>query len=416
MEQIYSQGTFLSNDVNSSDSLSNNTMCIWVERHKHFSKKNKKDIFVYGASVLNVFSGELYMIENELPYEMMITTFDELERFTATYNPNEVIFIYDHSDEDISKNISKIVQYSGIITDNVHFISTNDKNVEKCKTQVYAKEIITSVYDINLYESCSEFTQYVLATQSMCYLIDFIQRHNARLIEKIKPPQFNNISTNIILANHTLTQLNILYNGQHKTNTKLSSVLSFLNSCKTSIGRRLFEYYLTHPSNDTEWLNNEYQVMDAVMNEKNNGIEDIRKILGNVRDTEKMFRQLVMGIMSPHMIYLFYESIVYFKEVMMKIKNKKVFFYLGVENFTKKNNKIVNLLDGLLNFVNTNLEIDRCKNINSLTSLSETIIQRGLDPDLDSICDTLAQYNENLYNIKDFFNKELLSNETRNRL
>lgn len=411
LEQIYSQGTFLSNDVNSSDSLSNNTMCIWVERHKQFSKKNKKDIFVYGASVLNVFSGELYMIENELPYEMMITTFDELERFTATYNPNEVIFIYDHSDDDISKNISKIVQYSGIITDNVHFISTNDKNVEKCKTQVYAKEIITSVYDINLYESCSEFTQYVLATQSMCYLIDFIQRHNARLIEKIKPPQFNNISTNIILANHTLTQLNILYNGQHKTNTKLSSVLSFLNSCKTSIGRRLFEYYLTHPSNDIEWLKNEYQVMDAVMNEKNNGVEDIRKILGNVRDTEKMFRQLVMGIMSPHMIYLFYESIVYFKEVVMKIKNKKVFSYLGVENFTKKNNKIMNLLDGLLNFVDTNLEIDRCKNINSLTSLSETIIQRGLDTDLDSICDTLAQYNENLYNIKDFFNKELLSNE-----
>ena len=68
-------------------------------------------------------------------------------------------------------------------------------------------------------------------------------------------------------------------------------------------------------------------------------------------------------------------------------------------------------MDGLLNFVNTNLEIDRCKNINSLTSFSETIIQRGLDSDLDSICDTLAQYNENLYNIKDFFNKELLSNE-----
>ena len=164
-------------------------------------------------------------------------------------------------------------------------------------------------------------------------------------------------------------------------------------------------------------MNNEYQVMDAVMNEKNNGIEDIRKILGNVRDTEKMFRQLVMGIMSPHMIYLFYESIVYFKEVMMKIKkNKKVFFYLGVENFYKENNKIVNLLDGLLNFVNTNLEIDRCKNINSLTSLSETIIQRGLDPDLDSICDTLAQYNENLYNIKDFLIKNYCLMRTRNRL
>lgn len=409
LDQIYSQGTFISNDLNNSDHLSNNTMCIWIERHKQFTKKIKKDIIVYGASVLNVFSGELYMIENELPYEMMITTFDELERFTTTYNPNEVIFIYDHEDDSISKNIKKIVQYSGVVTENVHFIHANDKKAEKCKTQVYAKEIITNVYDLYLYESCNEFTQYLLATQSMCFLIDFIQRHNKRLIEKIRPPQFNNVSTNIILANHTLTQLNILHNGQQKGSTKLSSVLSFLNSCKTSIGRRLFEYHLTHPTNDEKWLENEYSVMESVLQEKTNGLDEIRKLLGNIRDIEKMFRQLVMQIMTPNMIYLFYDSILNFKEVIEKIKNKKVFSYLGVENLAKNNNKILNILNKLITFVNSKLDIERCKNINTIHSFSENIIQDGLNSELDNLCNMLSQHNENLCEIKDFFNVKLFT-------
>ena len=56
------------------------------------------------------------------------------------------------------------------------------------------------------------------------------------IVNKLKNqrPVFFNASDNIVLANHTLSQLNIISNGQK--NSETSSVLTFLNSCSTQMG------------------------------------------------------------------------------------------------------------------------------------------------------------------------------------
>ena len=82
------------------------------------------------------------------------------------------------------------------------------------------------------------------------FLLNFIQEHNYSLTLHIDFPLFNNNSTRMVLANHTLRQLNIIGDGQHSG--VLSSVSSFLNKCITPMGRRIFNYNINNPSFDKE--------------------------------------------------------------------------------------------------------------------------------------------------------------------
>ena len=38
-----------------------------------------------------------------------------------------------------------------------------------CLKQTYMKAIIDNLYNLNLYDSCAEFSTYQVATQSMCF-------------------------------------------------------------------------------------------------------------------------------------------------------------------------------------------------------------------------------------------------------
>ena len=87
------------------------------------------------------------------------------------------------------------------------------------------------------------FYNNTIATQSFCFLLDYVYQHNQFLVYKINEPIFDNFSDRLILANHSLKQLNII-----STNTdvkgNLSSVLSFLNKCNTAIGKRKLQEYI----------------------------------------------------------------------------------------------------------------------------------------------------------------------------
>jgi DNA mismatch repair ATPase MutS len=76
----------------------------------------------------------------------------------------------------------------------------------------------------------------------LCFLIDFIDKHNPSLIKNIDFPCFENINSKLILANHSLKQLNMISDQRH--NGKLGCVANFLNNCITNAGKRKFNYDL----------------------------------------------------------------------------------------------------------------------------------------------------------------------------
>ena len=214
LHNVYSPGTYISCETDSKPTMSNNIMTIWFELYtpsvnslRTSANERTKELLVYGVSVIDIFTGHSSIFQYETAFHMSVTTFDELERYISIYAPSEIIIIspFDES------TIKTIVQYTGIQTNSVHLIDSNDKSNDKitrCTQEKYLKEVLTMFYKEDTYSVCREFQEHILATQSFCFLLNFIQEHNSNLINKISLPTFNNTSNRVILPNHTLLQLN----------------------------------------------------------------------------------------------------------------------------------------------------------------------------------------------------------------
>ena len=416
LSKVYSSGTYISCDNDSSPRMTNYTMCIWLETFKSITN-GSRDIIVYGVSVINIFTGKSSMFQHETSFYMNMTTFDELERYVSIYCPSEVVIISPFDDKDVQS----IMQMTGIQSQMIHLVNTTkiDKTelekVQRCSNQKYTKQILSNYFGEESYDLCSEFQTYNMATQSFCYLLNFVQEHNSQLVRKISIPEFNNTSTRMILANHTLSQLNIIHDmNSGSKNGHFSCVLSFLNKCCCSMGKRVFQNQLLNPNFDEDWLTMEYKMIDIFMN--NYYLVDIfRKQLVQIRDIEKICRQIVIKKIFPSSIAYLYKSIENIKQInncLYELPTVCQYLCNEFENLYQKDPYYINnSCDNLVEFIETNLVIDLCKNISSMTNFDVNIIQPGISSELD---DVVHKYNENqdkFNKIRQYFNGLIQSQE-----
>ena len=81
LNRVYSPGTFVSCDTDSSPQITNNIMCIWIHLSKPMlsSQVSKiRDTMICGISVINIFTGQSHIFEYQCPFLLNNTTFDEL--------------------------------------------------------------------------------------------------------------------------------------------------------------------------------------------------------------------------------------------------------------------------------------------------------------------------------------------------
>lgn len=412
LDRIYSVGTYLSCDTDSSPSISNNIMCVWMETFQPYSRTINaiRDTIVIGVSVINIFTGKSYIFQYETVYDMDTTTFDELERCVSIYSPCEVIFISPFENKDINT----ILQFSGIKSSTIHRISTIDKKNEKlqnCTNQKYIKQIVSVFFGEEAYDICSEFQNRVMATQSFCYLLNFIQEQNRDLVRKISIPEFNNTSKRMVLANHTLSQLNLIDDTvtDSKKHGNLSSVLSLLNKCCSPMGKRRFQYQLTNPTFDEEWLETEYTMTTKMLSlEPDDFIMTCRKQLSSIRDIEKLCRQLVLKKIYPSSIHHLYKSVTNILEINQSLReHPSICDYLCVgidSDVTPANQYIQHICTSIIEFIHTHFNIDACKSTSSMTTFDENIIKCGVSNELDKAVKTYEDSQEIFNNIRNLFN------------
>ena len=414
LDKVYSPGTLISCETDSSPIMTNNIMCIWMETYKPIKRKGKtaaniRDTIVYGISVINIFTGKSYIFQYETSFYMNTTTFDELERYISVYSPSEIIMITPFDDNDLNK----IIQYSGINSSSIHKISNGDDitiNVKRCSEQRYIKQLLSTFFKEDTYDVCNEFQNDTIATQSFCYLLNFIQEHNNELVRKISIPEFNNTTERMILANHTLKQLNIIDDNimESKQYGKLSSVLTLLNKCCTPMGKRKFQYKLTNPTFDMEWLNAEYVMTEMMLIDDNYAfVEHFRGQMKQIRDMEKMCRQLIVKTIYPSSIYQIYYGIKIIQELniclgelpdMCDYLTKDI---IGLHSGTQPNLYIEQETQAVIQFLKTHFVLDDCKNISSMTTFSQNIIQPGISSELDELIET---YNNSQQDFNDILN------------
>jgi len=395
LHAIYSPGTYVSCETDSSPQITNNIMCIWLEVVKPF--RSNKENLIYGVSVVNIFTGKSQLFEYECPYYMNPTTFDELERCVSVFSPSEVIIV-SSLDTPI---INTILQYAGVQCNSIHRVASTSEKAANCAKQTYIRHILTKFFGEESYAVCEEFNNYTLATQSFCYLSDFIQEHNPSLVNKIAIPHFNNMSTRMVLANHTLKQLNMISeNGQN------TCVSTFLNKCRSPMGRRLFQDQITNPTFEENWLNVEYDAIGVFL-ENYHFVELFRQQLTSVKDIEKIPRQLVLRKLYPTSIYHLYNSICTIQQMNVCLyENPNICDYL-TERSGDSYLHIDSICSGLIGFLDSNLNVELCKSIQSLQSFEQNIIRPGISSELDDMIQTQNTNVAILNGIQEYFNRRL---------
>ena len=396
---VFSAGTYISCETDSLPQITNNIMCIWIDKYaplkslgSQMNTTNIHDTIIYGVATTNIFTGKSNIFEYQTPFILNPTTFDELERQISVYSPSEILFV---SCLDPQTN-QTILNYSGIKTTSIHIYDSNDvKNVSvlNCMKQKYINHILSTFYGEDAMNICKEFQTYSLATQSFCFLLNFLQEHNQNLVNKISIPVFNNTSDRMVLANHTLKQLNIIddMSMDGKNSGQLSSVLSLLNKCCSPIGRRMFQSQLLNPTTDEEWLTAEYNIIDTILDEKNNYfIEFFRKQIGQIRDIEKIIRQIVLHKIYPSSIYQLYKSIFIVKQInTCLVENPEICNYLcnemNISSVQTAFQYIDTISSKLMTFMDAHFNIEECKLVNSMSNYEQNIIKTGVSPELDAL-------------------------------
>lgn len=371
---VFSPGT---NFDMESTKITNNLMVIWIDNYKK-TTINKTPVIHCGMACIDIFSGNNYLFQFKNNYLKNPITYDEIERFYSSYNPNEIIIISNNS----KKEIKEIINFTQIDCETIHIISREENDtpyndlVEKCDSQKYQKEILEKFYNVNDFASFYEemkFREYPTATQAFCFLLSFAYEHNPALVKNIAEPEINNINKRLILGNHSLKQLNMIPNGDMKG--KLSSVVTFLNRCRTPMGKRKLKHLMLNPKNDEKWLKKEYKIVEHAINE-NEVFDKIRNELKEMNDMERLYRKIILKRIVPTEYVKLYKDVCLIRKINNRMKkNKKLKEYnKGIE--VQKNSK------RLIKFLEENLIMDVAVQINS-TRFEKNIFKKGIYKDID---------------------------------
>ena len=366
---VFSPGTYFSD----SPVLSNHITCIWVDQVNRLFPKGK--YVVVGVASIDIYTGKSSMMEYTEEYLMNPTTFDELERFISITNPSEVIFISNMGLPDIDK----MIHYSGIQCDLIHRIPITKedtiimKRVRNCEKQTYQHEIMKTPNDSPI------------ATQAYCYLYDFVFQHNPHLMP-LSEPEWQN-PNRLVLANHTLKQLNIIDDGAVKPN-KLSCISSMLNNCSTPMGKRAFLHLLLNPICDPVVLQREYDITEHVMD---------KTISLTVKDLSKWERKLFLKKTTIGSFVTLKQDM----ETVQKHSDVDSTILTYLKHYDEQMDKVSTFSEDILHFIHTQFDV-----------ITETI-QSGVDEEYDRQRMKLEEAEKGLSTIQEQFNELLEKKEKK---
>ena len=383
----------------------------------HYSNANsiiKESTLTVGLSVIDILTGKLKIYEYQHPYINNPTTYDQLEKYIAIYNPSEVIII---ANSNTDKFIEQAISFANINAQKIHKIYLQEGKSEKnmadferiatnCEKQRFQETLIDKIYGIGSFQEKMEFYNYSIANQSLCFLLDFIETHNPSLIKNIDYPVFENHADKLVLANHSLKQLNII--NDQRFNGKLSCVANFLNNCVTNAGRRRFNQDLLHPICDTEQLNSSYGVIDHLIHTK--FYKHVRESLTNVRDIEKIERKLMLKKMDPKDFVILYNNLSTVLDLFQILKNdtENLDLFNYITEFIPHNIDII--CQDIIKFTEErfNIEKSRAVSIDKLSnySLEELFfINKKYDENLNILLKNSVDSREQFEAISRFFSE-----------
>jgi len=440
---IFSPGTYFHTD---SQNLTNSVTCIWIELIDNKVLLKGKYVIV-GIANIDIYTGKTTMFQCKEVYMNNPTTYDQLERFISIYQPSEVILI---SNLPTAKEMESVIHYANIDCKLIHKIlihkdSPQYEKIRNCEKQVYQKEVLTKFYkfdyDCTWMESIYENN---IACQAFCFLLDFVYQHNPHLVNKILEPEFEHSSNKLMLANHSLKQLNIMDDGNVKS-SKYSAVCNMLNDCLTPMGKRTFTYQFLNPINDTQLLQNEYNITEHIIHHTtihdttihdttihdttihDTTIHDttihqtfadhasfVRNHLSSIKDISKWERQIFLKKITPKSVYHLYTNL----DTIQKIYNKISEDVIMMEYLQKKDPNTIHVADfctTIKECIQSHLWLDLAKELDTLQNFETNFIEKEVDIELDKKATWLKDSELKLEAIQNYLSSMIEKNEKKGK-
>ena len=442
LQGIYSPGTYFSTEIvpgagagaGAAAALSNNIACIWIEKISRTLAFGSGTLLM-GMTNIDIYTGRATIFETENKDTHNPTTYDEVERFISSYIPSEVIIISNLS----TREVEDIIHYTNIQAKVIHRVATTasaaaaggtstaaEIKAERCSKQNYQMEVLATFYPDGHAKSLEQsFLNYEIATQSLVYLLNFIYEHNPNLVSKIQEPVFENMSERLVLANHSLRQLNILDDGNSGggggggggAGARLSSVLSLLNHTVTPMGSRAYKYALLHPTFRVEDLEQDYAMtahilsLGATDGADGAGVDtaSLRERLSYMKDIEKLHRHIILKKITPYHMFCLFHNLRHIRELYTACsRDLEVMRYLSERIHIR--NDVVGKSTLLLDMFEKTLHIEQCRDITD-TLFETNIIRRGISAELDKLTDEYRVTQKSLDEVQRVLNELIHAGE-----
>lgn len=451
---VYSPGTFFCTSDNAAAAaamgngvggaaMSNKTCCVWMEylcprirrRHGSGSGAGNGQLHV-GATAVDICTGHVFCTEFCVPYVKNPTLFNDLVHFLSVHTPSETLVILGAGNGTASSPFpvpspeerQQWLQWAQISSKRVHcvdlLVDTNPESssafgrrARNCEKQTYQAQLLRTFYAIHdPAVFMARFGETVYATQSLCYLLDYLYQHNPHLVQRLAEPVFENTGDRLVLANHSLRQLHMIAGGSgvgsggsgddsNDTTAKYACVANLLNNCVTAMGRRQFAYQLLNPTTNVEWLQKEYDITEHLVaaNAPDATTSSVRGLflssLYAVRDISNLLRQLTLRKMSPRDVAALHQSCRMARNMWMRIATatptntamSKLAAYLPHFDALSSH------FDSVFAFLETSFDLDVCRGAGVPDPGSGScFIRAGVDAELDATQTQLATAQQNL--------------------
>lgn len=270
---------------------SNYIASLWVTKYKGFRSQRPPKMII-GIGMCNIFTGETRVYEYTTDWNITPATVEPVSNILSTFQPREYLLVYD-------KQADHFENYIGITDELIHrFTPESHSYIREFEKQTVQTALLSKWYDIHDYESfqhSSLLNEYPFGTMAFIHLLNFLQEHNSMMIRQLTTPKIGTSNETMILANHSLQQLNIT----SRETGKLKSVEQWVNRCITTIGRRQLYDLLTHPTTNIKRMTAWY---DATSELWEYSISNFRNQLYKISDIERDYRRVILRGITPRQL------------------------------------------------------------------------------------------------------------------
>jgi DNA mismatch repair protein MutS len=342
---------------------------------------NHRRLVSVGLSAIDVGTGANYVHRiAPTPYEEDIWN-DEIYRLLHSYQPCELLI---HYEESLLIPVSELCQRWAYPLERTH---VNHVTSPRFRSPSYQNEFYRKIYPdcgfLTPLETMGmeRFSELIL---SHIYMLEYIYEHNMETITELPKPHWIESETHLSLSHNAMYQLNLLETTD--TTSPYRSLLTLLNTCQTSGGRRLFKRRLLNPILDPQELEHRYAQIEVFQGRTADNTylyERCRHPLKHIRDLERLSRRMSLGLLHPYEFYSLHQSFGYLWKLVTEIRSVIPDYLTGSQSMLDNLQTFQEYYEGIFQLPETEKY--------SLDAMKTSVFVKGVEPEIDKIQEDLQE-------------------------